>query len=646
MKFIEDLSKLREFGRKKEKDRLPPKTLMRIYRVFGRHYKKYWKILTVGYLALFATIGVTLLTPWPLKLILDYIIIKEPLPSFMAFFAPLLESHTKLLIVMLGLAIVLLAILEACFSYINKFWISSTGQRMTADIRERIFAHLQRLSLSFHESSHSGDLVYLMTNDVNQMKNILIDFLQDISKQIFTFVGAIIFMLALDWRLALIAVSTSPILYFVTRYFGAGMQKAMRKKRGKEGEISAIISENVTAMALVQAYGREHSERDRFSKEVKASLKAQMEALRLQKTFSRLSDFTVTLSSAGVLYFGGLYALGGSILPGTLVVFVAYLRDIYGAIEKFNGLFLNLAKSAVSSERILELVENDMVMADAAAAVAAPTFKGRIEFKNVRFAYKKGKDVLKNLSFVIEPGENVALVGHSGAGKSTLISLLLRFYDPQEGQILIDGQDIRNFTLRSLREQITIVLQDAPLFRQTVRENIAFGKIGATEEEIVAAAKQAQAHEFIMQMPEGYESMALEGGNNLSGGQKQRLNLARAIIRNTPIVILDEPLTGLDARAEALVKTAIDRLIQGKSSIIVAHKFSTIVRADKILLLEDGQLAHFGKHEQLLRESAAYRELYELRFGGASISDQENNRVDGKLTQDETPALVLSQKVI
>ena len=348
----------------------------------------------------------------------------------------------------------------------------------------------------------------------------------------------------------------------------------------------------------------------------RAVLKAQLRALRLQKTYTRLTDFLVTLSTAGVLYFGGRAALGGDILPGTLVVFIAYLRHIYGhSVEKAGELLLSLTKSYIAGEQLLELVENDLVIQDEPHAVPAPPFKGRVEFKNVSFAYKKGQEVLKQLNFVVEPGETVALVGHSGAGKSTLISLLLRFYDPQQGQILIDGEDIRTFTLKSLRHQITIVLQDARLFRQTVRENIAFGTPDATEEEIIEAAKIAEAHDFIMQLPEEYDTVMYEGGDNFSGGQKQRLNLARAIVRDTPILILDEPMTGLDARAEANINAALHRLTRDKTTFIIAHKFSTIASADKVLLLEAGQLAHQGTHEQLLRKSAQYRELYALHLG-------------------------------
>ena len=619
IKFVKDLSQLHQLGQKqdkeKDKEKLDLQALLRTYKVFGRHYKKHVKVLTVAYLSLFVTIGVAVLQPWPLKLVLDHLILKQPLPEAVAFLNPLFAESPKLLLFLLALAIVFIALLEAIFSYINKFWVSSTGDRITADIRERVFAHLQRLSLSFHETARTGDVVLLVNSDVKAMKGVLIDFPQDFTQRVVTFITYVVLMFALDWRLSLIATVALPFMYFLAKYFGSGLKKAARKSRAQAGDVASILAENIKEMALVQAYGREESELARFRAGNRENLEIGLRTLRLQRAYSRLSDFLVTLSTAGVLYWGGRHALGGDILPGTLVLFVAYTREIFGAFEKLNGLLVGLASSQVTTDRLIELIENDMVVKDDPKAISATHFQGRIEFKNVSFAYKRGQEVLKNLNFVVEPGETVALVGPSGAGKSTLISLLLRFYDPQQGQILIDGQDIRQFTLKSLRQQMTIILQEAVLFCQTVRENIAFGKSGATEEEIIEAAKRAEAHDFIVGMAEGYDTTIYEGGNNLSGGQKQRINIARAIIRNTPIVIMDEPVTGLDARAEAKVNAAIHRLTRGKTTFIIAHKFSTIAGADKILLLEEGQIAHQGAHEELLRTSPPYRELYELQFG-------------------------------
>ena len=602
-------------SKKEVKEKVNTRSLLRIYKVFGQHYKKYWKILSVAYLALFAGIATEMLRPWPLKIVMDNLILDENLPANLHFLQPLQEDDPKLLLLLLSVSIVLIIALESIFTYINKFWISGTGDRINADIRERAFAQLQRMSLSFHETSRSGNMVYLLTSDAKEMSSILIDFPQDLSHRVVTFVSYSVLMLILDWRLALIALTTVPFIYFATVYFSGGMKKAMKNRRNQEGEVASVRVEIVNAMALVQAYGREDTEHARLVDSNQDSLRATVEAFRLHRTYSRVVDILVILGTGGVLYFGGRYALGGDITPGTLVLFTAYLRDIYGSLEKFSGIFLNLAKAMASGERLLDLVENDKVVKDNPRAVPAPALQGHIEFRHVAFGYKKGKNVLQDLNLCIKAGETIAIVGQSGAGKSTLISLLMRFHDPQKGEILIDGREAREYTIASLREQMTIVLQDAILFNQTVRENIAFGKLGATEAEIIAAAQSAEAHEFIMAMPQGYDTMIDEGGGNLSGGQRQRINIARAIIRNTPLVIMDEPVTGLDAKSEAQVNIAIHRLAQGKTTFIIAHKFSTIVNADKILLLDEGAKAFFGTHEELLRDSKQYRDLYELQYG-------------------------------
>jgi ATP-binding cassette subfamily B protein len=593
------------------------RTLFRLYRTFGRHYKKHWKLLAAAYSGLLLTIIVTLLTPWPLKLLLDHVILEKPLPAQAAFLQQWFGSNPQSLLMGLVLAFVVLRFLDSIVSFLHKVGLLSVGEMMSAEIRQRIFAHLQRLSLSFHESARSGDLIYRMTSDINDIKEVLAVVPDSFVYRIVTICAHLGIMLFLEWRLALIAFSVIPILYYYNRRIGGGVQSATAEKRSKESNVTAIVSENVTAMALVQAYGREDLQQARFAAENRDSMASGIEAMRLSKIFKRVSDVLAACGTAAVVYYGGRLALTGAFSIGTFVLFASYLRTLYSPIDKMAGMMLNVAKSMIAGERVLELVECDMVVKDAPNAVPAPVFNGRIEFRNVSFAYHKGDEVLKNLSLAVAPGETVAVVGHSGAGKSTFVSLLLRFYDPQQGQILIDGHDLREFTLKSLRERMTIVMQEATLFNTTVRENIGFGKVDATDEEIVQAAKLAQAHDFIMKMPEGYKAMIYEGGENLSGGQKQRINIARAIIRNTPILILDEPATALDAKAEAQIHQALKGLTAGKTTFIIAHKFSTIAGADKILVLEKGQPAAFGTHHELMRNSMTYRELHDLQLGPA-----------------------------
>ena len=592
------------------------RTLLRLYKAFGQYYKKHWKLAVMAYSGLLLMIVVALLSPWPLKLILDHIVLGNPLPAKVAFLTPWLgENNMELVLAGLVLTFIFFQVLDSVFSYVHKIGMLSIGEMLATDIREHVFAHLQRLSLSFHETTRSGDLVYRLTSDIQDVKAILVQLPQHFVYRLLMILSHLGLMLVMEWRLALIAFGVIPILYYMQWHLGRSAQSATQKKKSKESDVTSLVAENVTAMALVQAYGREDLQQARFASDSRQSLNFELTAVRLTKTFKRISDVLIALGTSGVVYYGGSLAFDGTIFPGTLILFVAYLRNLYHPTEKFAEMLLEVASSQVAGARLLELVECDMIMQDAPDAVAAPRFKGRVEFRQVSFGYQKDRSVFNNLSFVVEAGETVALVGPSGAGKSTLLSLLLRFYDPQQGQILIDGHDIRTFTLKSLREQMTVVMQEARLFNQTVRENIRFGKIDATAEEIVQAAKLAQAHDFIMQMPEEYDSMVYEGGDNFSGGQKQRLNIARAIIRNTPILILDEPTTALDPQAEANIHTALHELMRGKTTFIIAHKFSTIAQADKILLLEEDGPTAYGTHEALMKTSQEFRELYELQIG-------------------------------
>jgi ABC-type multidrug transport system fused ATPase/permease subunit len=371
----------------------------------------------------------------------------------------------------------------------------------------------------------------------------------------------------------------------------------------------------MSSIAVVQAYGQEERELKRFAEYNQKSLESELRAIRLSKTFKRVSQMMIATGTFAVLFYGGIRVTEGFLSVGDLVVFVSYLKSLYGPIDKFTMLIIQQAKALASGERVVELVRNDIILEDAPDAIEAPPFRGKITFRNVSFSYDRKTPVLRNLNIEVQPGQTIALVGHSGAGKSTLMRLLLRFFDPTEGEILIDDIPIKKFKLKSLRRQITIVMQDAVLFRKTIRENIAFGKPDATEEEIIEAAKRAQIHDYIMSLPDGYDTLLDERGENLSGGQKQRISIARAIIRDAPILIFDEPTTGLDARLENEVNRAIENLTRGRTSFIIAHRFSTILRADQILVLEEGQIAERGTHEELIRNNKNYRELFEMQFG-------------------------------
>jgi ABC-type multidrug transport system fused ATPase/permease subunit len=463
------------------------KTLLRLYKVCGQHYKRQWKLLALAYAGLLFSILLALLTPWPLKLILDYVIPQKPLPEAAAFLHGLVGTDPQLLLAALALAFIALQVSESVVTYFSKIEMLSLGEKIVTEIRERIFAHLQRLSLSFHESARSGDLVYRLTSDINDLKPALIDLPQNFVYRLAVIVSHVGLMLLLEWRLALLAFSIIPLLYVAHRRIGAGLHSVVKKKKSNESEMSAVLAENVTAMALVQAYGREDTQQARFALKNRASMTAGVEAMRLSKMFRRINTMLAACGTAGVVYWGGSLALEQAVLPGTVVLFVAYLRKLYGPLDKFAEMMLSVSKSQVAGERLLALLECDMIIQDGPRAIPAPRFSGHLEFRNVSFGYSRGAAVLKDLGFTVAPGQTVALLGHNGAGKSTLISLLLRFYDPQHGQILIDGRDIRGFKLQSLREQITVVMQEARLFNKTVRENIAFGKKDATEREIVQA---------------------------------------------------------------------------------------------------------------------------------------------------------------
>jgi ATP-binding cassette subfamily B protein len=584
--------------------------IIRVYRISVPHLKAYWRQFVLAYLALFAAMIMNLLKPWPLKFIFDYVLLNKPVPHRFTFLSDT-AGHEKMTILALSCAgIVGIFFLGGLFTFFRKYFMAGAGERTINDIRQQVYGHLQMLESG---SGRSGDFVVRLTSDIDSLKLLLTQHIQTLVNYFLTFAGIGVTMFLIDWQLTLWALAVAPPLYFISLYFSVKVADLTRKKREKESDVASLVQETLTSKEAVQAFAREEQEKKRFAEESEESLDASLERMKVSKGFGRTVEVIIAVGTALVMYLGARRALAGYITPGDLIVFISYLRDLYRPVGGISELIIDFSGSLVCGRRVAEILETKISVADAQDATDAPPFRGEVVFENVTFGYAPGEPVLEDLSFEAKPGETIALIGSSGTGKSTVVNLLLRFYDPWEGRVLIDGQDIRRYTLKSLREQISVVLQEPLLFRRTIRENIAYGKPDAGFEEIAAAAKAARAHDFIMKFPNGYDTSLKEGGANLSSGQRQRIALARAILKQARLFILDEPGSGLDAVTETELNKTLSRITKGKTSFIVAHRFSTVVRADLILVIEEGRIVEQGTHEQLLTKSARYRQLYDLQ---------------------------------
>ncbi len=581
-----------------------------VYRIFAPNLRRHWQRFALAYLALFAAMVMNLLKPWPLKLVFDYILLNKPMPGRIMFLSAM-AGHEKLnLLIILCVGIVGIYFLEGLFTFTRKYFMAGAGERTINDIRQQVYGHLQMLESG---TGRSADFVVRLTSDIDSLKLLLTQHVQTLVNYLLTFAGIAVTMFLLDWELTLVALAVTPPLYIISLHFSVKVADLTRKKRDKESEVASLVQETVASKEVVQAFAREEQEKKRFAEEIAESMDASLETMKVSKGFGRMVEVIMAIGTALVVYFGVRRALEGYITPGSLIVFVSYLRDLYKPVGGLSQLIIDLSSSLVCGKRIAELLETKIGVVEASDAVEAPPFKGEVIFEHVTFGYDPGGPVVEDLSFKATPGETIALIGASGTGKSTIVNLLLRFYDPWAGRILIDGNDIRSYTLKSLREQISVVLQEPLLFHRTVRENILYGKPDASSEELEDAGKAAQAHDFIIRLPEGYNTFLKEAGANLSGGQRQRIALARAILKSAPIFILDEPVTGLDAETEAKLSKTLDRLMKGKTSFIIAHRFSTIIKADLILMIEEGRVSEQGTHEQLLARSYRYRQLYDLQ---------------------------------
>ena len=551
-----------------------------------------------------------LLSPWPLKIIFDYVLLDKALPPNLMWLSVWLASGKITAVILISLGILLIAGGRGIFSYFQDFLFSRIGYRMVYTLRREVFAHLQQLSLSYYSRARTGELLTKVTSETEVFKDVFVESVLNSVAQALTIIGMFTVLLWLNWRLSLIALATLPILFFALAYIYRKIKVSARKQREREGLIAARVSEVLSSVTLVKAFGREQYEQDRFDEESSLTLEEGIRTERMAAAATRTVELIKAFGLWATVLFGALLVLKNRMTPGDVLVFTAYLNDMYKPLRNLAKISTRLSRAAVSQQRIAEILDTEPETWDSESAVVTSQLKGEIVFDRVSFEYGEGKAVLKEVSFKIAPGQRVALVGTSGSGKSTIANLILRFYHAKSGAITIDGVNIERYQREMLRREIGIVIQDSLLFGASIRENLAYGKPDATTAEIETAARQAYAHDFIVELPHGYDTIIGERGSTLSGGQRQRLCLARAIIKHPSILILDEPTSAVDPESAALIHEAVDRLREGKTTLVIAHHFSDLESYDQILVLRHGRVVEQGAHDELLQRKGEYYQMF------------------------------------
>jgi ATP-binding cassette, subfamily B, bacterial len=569
--------------------KVEPRALWRLFRRMGPHAVPHRGKLIVAALAMLVVAMAEILRPWPMKVVFDGILMPQAQPdAVMSRLLAVFGAGDGLLAAAV-LAILVVAVIGGAMAYIQATLIATVGQRVVADIRLDLYRHVQRLSHSFHDTASSADIISRLTGDVRMMRDLLIDAAVFFAARTVVMVGTVAIMLLMDWQLTLAALVILPGLVWVTQSYSSRIKDAARRQRRKEGKIAVVMTEGISAISVVKGFAREAHEEGRFSRQNSSSAEAGVISTRMAAQMDRLVQVMLAVGTCIVLWYGVVRVRSGAVSPGDLLVFTAYLSTLYKPIRKMSAMTSRVAKATASGERLLEIFDLQPDITDAAGAMAQHVVRGHVALEGVTFGYPGGAPVLREATLQIRPGETVALVGGSGMGKSSVGKLLMRFYDPQGGRVSIDGHDIREIALGSLRDQIAVVMQEAVLFAASVRDNIAYGRLDATEEEIIAAATAAGADGFIHRLPDGYDTILGERGESLSGGQRQRIAIARAILRNAPILILDEPLTGLDADTARDLVGALKGVAKGRTTLLIAHDALSLTLADRVVELNDGQ---------------------------------------------------------
>jgi ATP-binding cassette, subfamily B, bacterial len=600
--------------------------LWRIFRHFWPWIRKQRQLIAGASVALFASVILRLLEPWPLKFIFDSVFPVGGRPGGPR--VPVLGALDPLTVLTVSVfGLVAIVGLRALLDYYNAVGFARIGNRVLRDIRNHVYRHLHGLSLAFHHQARSGDLIVRVTRDVSMLRDVTATAVLPLLANLLILVGMVVVMLWMQWRLALLAMAIVPLFWFTTVRIGRGIQEASRKQRRREGAMAATAAESISAIRLVQALSLEEVFAQDFSSRNNQSQKEDMKAARLSARLGRTVDVLLAIATALVLWYGARLVLRAELTPGDLLVFLTYLKRSFHPAKDFAKYTGRLAKATAAGERVLDLLERTPEVRDLPHAQPAPPFEGAVRFAEVSFGYTPEDRVLRQVEFEVSAGLRVALVGRSGIGKSTVASLLLRLYDPQEGQVMIDGRDIRDFTLASLRSQMSVVMQDSILFAASVWDNIGYGAPGATRAEIEAAARLANAHEFIQALPQGYDTVLGERGVTLSHGQRQRIAIARAAVRRSPLLILDEPTTGLDEENERAVIEALHRLTTGRTTFLITHNLQHAASADQILYLEHGCITECGSHDELMRLGGRYASLFRLQTSSSGDADRKETHV-------------------
>ena len=578
------------------------------------HYvRPYWALALGSAGVTILLTGVALLAPWPIKIVVDSVLHQQPLPGLLHTLAGDLVDAKVVLLVLVVLAGFAITVITDALTVLATYLNTKLDLAMTLDFRSALFQHAQRLSMSYHDSRQSGMLIYVINGMAGSATRLVMTVLP-LLQNVLTLAGMLWIAFIINSTLAVVALAIVPLLYYCLTYYTRRIQHRIYSVKMMEGETMSIIHEAISMLRVIVAFGREDHEYTRFRAQGEQANAARVDLTVRQTVFSLVVNGTIAAGTAGVLGTGAYLALRGEITVGELLVVLSYIASVYRPLEAISSTVGSLQDQFISLQMAFDVLDQQPDVLDAPGAVTLADIRGHLRFDRVSFNYTARTTTLREVSFELAPGTVTAIVGPTGAGKSTIVSLIARFYEPNAGHITLDGRDLRHIKLKSLRDQLSLVLQDTLLFSSTIAENIQYGRLDATRDDIMAAARAANAHDFIMALPNQYDTLVGERGAQLSGGERQRIGIARAFLKNAPILILDEPTSAIDARTEAVILDAIDRLITGRTTLLVTHRLATLRQVDRIIVLNHGEVIETGTHDALLAGDGLYRTLHDVQL--------------------------------